>query len=292
MRADARTRFDSPPRRVLIGCDGSDGARDAVALARLLASDDARFLLVDVAPRRALSRRLADHRPADFSIGRHRLAAGLPAPPTIDTRSVRARSPAEVLADIGGDERQDVIVVGSPHRGPLGRALFGSVAKALLHRSPVPVAVAPQGFARRSGSALGLAEMVVGFDGSDEAEAALDWAEPLAAARGAELEVFTVATPPVSVPGALGYRPPGPAEPFESIERSVDRIGEDVEVHAHLRVGPAAPNLAAAAKGADLLVVGTQTHGAFEEALIGSVADVLVTSPGCPVVAVPVRDRP
>lgn len=151
----------------------------------------------------------------------------------------------------------------------------------------MPVAVAPEDFARSGGRPAKLTALVVGFDGSDEAEAALDWAEPLAAARGAELDVFTVATPPVSIPGALGYRPSGPAEPFEPLERSADRVGEDVEMHAHLRVGPAAPNLAAAARGADLLVVGTQTHGAVEEALIGSVTDVLVTSPSCPVVAVP-----
>ncbi|MBS1892915.1 MAG: hypothetical protein JST59_16590, partial [Actinobacteria bacterium] len=59
--------FSSPPRSVVVGCDGSEGAGDAIALARLLAPDDAAFLLVDIVPRRALGRRLGDHRPADFS---------------------------------------------------------------------------------------------------------------------------------------------------------------------------------------------------------------------------------
>lgn len=122
-------RFTSPPQRVLVGYDGSEGAPDAVALARLLAAEDARFLLVDVAPRHAISRRLGSHRPGDFSAARHILAAGRPTPPSIATRTVRAGSPAEALADVGGDEHHDLIVVGSPHRGVLGRALFGSVAK-------------------------------------------------------------------------------------------------------------------------------------------------------------------
>jgi nucleotide-binding universal stress UspA family protein len=284
--------FASPPRRLVIGCDGSEGARDAAALARRLAPEDASFLLVDVAPRHALPRRLGDHRPADFSAARHALAAGGPATASIETRTVRADSPAEALADIGGDERRDLIVVGSPHRGLLGRVLLGSVAKSLLHCSSVPVAVAPKGFARDGGGDRKLADLVVGFDGSDEAGAALDWAEPLAAARGAELEVFTVATPPVSIPGALGYRAPGPAEPFEPLEEAVDRVEDGLEMHAHLRVGHAAPSLAAACRGADLLIIGTQTHGALEEALIGSVADALVAEPSCPVVAVPVRSGP
>lgn len=286
--APRRARLASPPRRPVVGCDGGEGARDAVALARLLAAEDASFLLLDVAPRHALAGRLGDHRPADFSAARHALAAGLDEAPPIETRTVRADSPAAVLADVAADERRDLIVVGSPHRGLLGRALLGSVAKALVHRATVPVAVAPRGCAPERD----LRRVVVGFDGSAEAKAALGWAESLAAARGAALEVFTVATPPVSVPGALGYRPAGPAEPFEPLAEAADRVGEEVELHAHLRVGAAAPNLAAAATGADLLVVGTQTHGALEEALIGSVAEALVTAPRCPVVAVPLRSRP
>jgi nucleotide-binding universal stress UspA family protein len=288
MTAPTHRTYSAPPRRVVIGCDGSDGARDAIALARLIAADDASFLLVDVAPRKAFGRRLGDHRPADFSSARHAVRTGTDAEPEIETRTVRADSPAEVLSDLAGDERQDLIVVGSPHRGLLGRALLGSVAKSLLHRAPVPVAVAPRGFA----AGHGLDRLVVGFDGSAESASALAWAEPLAASRGAELEVLTVATPPVSVPGALGHRPACNADPFDPVEEAADRVGDEIDVHARLTVGHAAPNLAAAASTADLLIVGTQTHGALEEALIGSVADELVSSPRCPVVAVPLRSRP
>lgn len=286
MTARPPAHFSSPPRSVVVGCDGSEGAGDAIALARLLAPDDAAFLLVDIVPRRALGRRLGDHRPADFSAARHALSAGRADKPEIETRTVRADRPDEVLADIAADERRDLIVVGSPHRGLLGRVLLGSVAKALIHRSTVPVAFAPRGF-----SAGGLHHLVVGFDGSPEAKSALAWAEPIAAAREAEIDVFTVATPPVSIPGALGHRPAGLADPFDAIEAAADQGGEDIDLHAHLSVGHAAPNLTAAASTADLLIVGTQTHGAIEEALIGSVADELVTSPRCPVVTVP-RGRP
>lgn len=284
MTAHRHPHFACPPRRLVVGCDGGEGARDAAALAGLLVPEGAEVLLVDVVPRGAFGRRLGDHGAADFAAARAAIAAGAGGPVAIETRTVRAESPAEVLADIARDERRDLIVVGSPHRGLLGRALLGSVAKSLLHRSPVPVAVAPRGF---DGEGAAAGRLAVGFDGSAEAKGALEWAEGVAAARGAELDVFTVATPPVSVPGALGHRPACVADPFDPVEEAAERAGGEVEIHAHLSVGHAAPNLTAAASTADLLVVGTQTHGGLEEALIGSVTDELVTSPRCPVVAVP-----
>lgn len=280
--------FTSPPRRIVVGCDGSAGGADAAALARFLGGPEASYLLVDVAPRHLLHRRLGDHRAADFDVAREALGVAGAGNGGVETRTVHADSAAEVLADIGADERRDLIVVGSPHRGLLGRALLGSVAKALIHRASVPVAVAPRGFT----AAGELGRLVVGFDGSAEATAALEWAEGLAVARDAELEVFTVATPPVPLPGALGRRPAGQADPFDPLEEAADRVGDEVKVHAHLRVGAAAPNLSAAAATAGLLAVGTQSHGALEEALVGSVAEELVTAPRCPVVAVPLRNRP
>ena len=85
---------------------------------------------------------------------------------------------------------------------------------------------------------------------------------------------------------------PGPEDPFAPLELAVDRVDEKVDSHAHLLVGQAAPNLAAAAAKADLLVVGTQVHKPFEAALLGSVTDDLVAGAECPVVALPVRSRP
>jgi nucleotide-binding universal stress UspA family protein len=288
MTARPPGHFASPPRRFVVGCDRGEGAGDAVALVGLLAPRGADVLLVDVAPRHALRRQLGGRGTADFPAARAALTARGKGPLAVETRTVRAESPAEVLADIAGDERRDLIVVGSPHRGLFGRALLGSVAKSLLHRSPVPVAVAPRDFDPDPFTG----RLAVGFDGSAEARSALEWAEALAAARGGELDIFTVATPPVSIPGALGYRPACVADPFDPIEEAADRAGDEVEIHAHLRVGRTAPNLAAAAAQADLLVVGTRTHTGIEEALIGSVADELANSPRCPIVAVPLRSRP
>jgi hypothetical protein len=42
--------FDWPPRRILIGFDHSDGAKDAIALGAALAPADAYVAVVDVLP--------------------------------------------------------------------------------------------------------------------------------------------------------------------------------------------------------------------------------------------------
>src|ERR1051326_2744527 len=65
---------------------------------------------------------------------------------TVEARAFGGGSPAGVMTGVAEDEDVDLIVVGSPHRGAIGRALIGSVADNLLHGAPCPVAVAPRGY--------------------------------------------------------------------------------------------------------------------------------------------------
>ena len=75
-------------------------------------------------------------------------------------------------------------MVGSSHRGKLGRVLPGSVGESLLRGAPCAVAVAPRGYAGAEHPAIGL--IGVAYDGSEEAKLALGEAERLAgpSARG------------------------------------------------------------------------------------------------------------
>lgn len=59
------------------------------------------------------------------------------------TRTIADDSPGEGLLRIAEREHADLIVVGSSHRGTLGRVLPGSVPELLLHSASCPIAVAP-----------------------------------------------------------------------------------------------------------------------------------------------------
>jgi nucleotide-binding universal stress UspA family protein len=80
-----------------------------------------------------------------------------------------------------------LIVLGSTHRGGLGRVMPGSVAERLLNGAPCPVAVAPRGYEPRE-----LRVIAVGYDGSAEATAALELATALGEAADATLRVIAV----------------------------------------------------------------------------------------------------
>ena len=74
-------------------------------------------------------------------------AAGwVPADVTASTHLLWADSTSEGLIQAAADLDSDRIVVGAARGGLFNRFTIGSVANALLHASPVPVALAPQGY--------------------------------------------------------------------------------------------------------------------------------------------------
>jgi nucleotide-binding universal stress UspA family protein len=79
----------------------------------------------------------------------------------VATTHVRwAESTPEGLLDAVDEFESDRIVVGAARSGLLGRIVVGSVASALLHASPVPVALAPRGY--RAPDAIGRITCAIG----------------------------------------------------------------------------------------------------------------------------------
>ena len=107
-------------------------------------------------------------------------------------------SPARALHDTATSARADLIVVGSSHRGPVGRVLLGSVAERLLSGAPCAVAIAPRGYAGRQSRRL--QRIVVAFDGSPEAHLALSTACALAGRTRGSVRALTVIEPPPAGP--------------------------------------------------------------------------------------------
>jgi nucleotide-binding universal stress UspA family protein len=279
-------------RPVVVGYDGSPQAADALAFGAALAraTDDPLILAGAYGPDDTA-------RPAALEARRDavleqlaKVADSLPPGAVVEARPVAGGSPAAALHELAEAEHPRLLVLGSCHRGAVGRTLLGSVAERLLDGAPCPVAVVPGGFA--DAGELQLRTVCVGFDGSPEAWTALQRAAQLSAAAGARLRVITAVQPLPSVPTMVVY----PAELIEEnlqaarvqLDHAVRSVTKAVEAEGVLVEGAAAPRLAEEmARGGDLLVLGSRGHGPLQRVLLGSVSTALMHSAPCPVMVVP-----
>ena len=144
-----RGTVDGMFHTVLIGVDGRPGGQDAIALARALAPEADLVLghVFPFAPTASLVMAI-DYGNALLAESRALLREARAGAGLTDTRleALSGSSPAKALHGLAERESVDLLLVGSAHHGPLGRALLGDVGRAALHGSPCPVAVAPRGF--------------------------------------------------------------------------------------------------------------------------------------------------
>lgn len=277
--------------KVLVGFDDSTGAWDAVALTKVLGGFtycDA--LLVDVLPLpepipipyRILP---SESPPGDTSAALEQATTALRGI-DVEARTVVGGSPARVIHDLAEMEGAELVVVGSPHRGPIGRTFIGSVAESLLHGSPVPVAVSPRGYRNEKHHSPRL--IAVAYDGSPEAKLALSYAQALALAGGAGIRVITVVAPAAAMPGFAAYTPPIGSDPGELVAEALATLDPAIEAEGFQLAGPPATAVAEACEnGVDLLVTGSRGYGPLGRVFIGSFAASLIRRSPCPALVVP-----
>lgn len=263
---------------VVVAYDGSDHAEDALALARALRrSTHGLLLLTCVASS-------AEEGQAILARAREELGD----PPYARYEVTAGGHPSDVLHRFAERERADLIVIGSSHRGTLGRVLLGSVATATLRHAPCPVAVAPAGYRdhERELRAIGAA-----YDARDESRAALAAASRIAASLGSELAVVGV----LDLPALARQVPAGELDSVPAVRTSfrgelddaLADLPEGLRAHVDLREGPVATQLRAATDGLDLLVMGSRSLGPLDRVLLGSVSEAVVRDARCPVLIVP-----
>jgi nucleotide-binding universal stress UspA family protein len=277
------------PRRVLVGYDGTEGGRDAIALAKLLGEPGADFLLVDVIPPVGFGsgpRRLEDEEPpqaSGFFFEALRDLAGSP----VETRTYVANSAARVLTDIAAEERFELIAIGPCHPGIVGRILLGSVGAGLMHGVSAPVAAATRGYDKHHRHAI--RQIAVAWDGSPEAYEAVLHAEALARRETARLKLITVSVANTTFPGVIGWEPVAPKYPQEVLDEGVAMASSGLEVEGKLIDGGSIASAIAeeCRVGVDVLVVGSRGYGALGRVLVGSVATGLLHRARCPVLTVP-----
>lgn len=181
----------------------------------------------------------------------------------------------------------DLLVVGSRGRSALAEALLGSVSSFCVSHSRVPVAIIP----KETSTTRPISTIVVGVDGSDNAQAALQWAVDHAPPSTTVKAVGIFSFTPYS---AVDYQP--------ALEALRDRCRETVETAVakldmpetdpptllvEIRQGDPRNTLRAEAAGADLLVLGARGHRGVAHLVLGSVTTSLTHHPTVATVVVP-----
>jgi nucleotide-binding universal stress UspA family protein len=288
-------------RKLIIGYDGERTSEDALVLGRLLAEVlDAKPMVVAVFP-------YPDHLLDPANRERVLSTLGQPVfdvavdrlqPLECETHAVADDSPAHALHELAEAEGPIAVVLGSAHRGPLGRLFIGSVGQSLLSGAPCSIAVAPRGFADRR--ELSLQRIGVGLNGSPESWRAFDAGVALASRLHARLEGLT-ATPAAGpdLPGAiLSMLSAEEAESAQEHEmRDVLREAEtkapaELGVRGRLLLHEGVNGLVKASERVDLLIVGSRGYGPVRRALLGSTSSELVRSVSVPILVLPRASGP
>ena len=141
----------------------------------------------------------------------------------------------------------------------------------------------------------GSRRIVVGIDGSQPSQAALDWAVREAAATGGEVDAV------IAFDSGLAWIDVGSeyqariiehaaAQARDELHRVINGLDPAVPVHPLVVEGQAATVLVELARNAELLVVGTRGRGGFAGLLLGSVSQRCTERSPCPVVVVPTME--
>lgn len=137
-------------------------------------------------------------------------------------------------------------------------------------------------------------EIIVGIDGSEQSYGALQWAVNEAKIRQVPVRVVTAYSLPVFSGSGFdaGYSVVDEQALRQGVAQILDeahaRVGEaDVEIRATVETGDATGILLELSKKADLVAVGSRSHGSFLGRLLGTVSTSLPAHSHAPTVAVP-----
>jgi nucleotide-binding universal stress UspA family protein len=293
-----RAASSSPGARefesVIVGLDGREHDADAIALGRsLLTALGGSLCLAYVIPRGPSGQGRMALEALEREDGRRLLAqAAGTVRGRVETEVIDPSPAAEGLARLATKRGDSILVVGSSHRGSVGRVVPGGVASHLLVRAPCAIAVAPAGYAKLPDASV--VRIGVAYDGTSESDLALAAAAAAATRLSVPLRLYH-AMHAVSKDAAWDkFR-----RHMEDFARNIVDVGlkklpPQLEATSSVLEGDVAAVIAKAARDDDvaLLYVGSRGYGPLREALFGGVACSLLRTARCPVVIVPRSSEP
>lgn len=196
---------------------------------------------------------------------------------------------AESLIGFAEEHQSDLIVIGGARDGFFGGHVIGPVSSALLHNSPIPVALAPRGYADDTPAAITAVTAAIPARAGDDNP--LPFAMTLAGAAGLPIRMVSLVSSE-----HLAY-----AENVAELRQmQITAAEENMAVAA--KTLPDAPGITSAvAEGmtlesalkkltwsdADLLVVGSSRFAAPKRIFLGSTAARILAGTDAPVIVVP-----
>ena len=266
---------------VLAGYDGSAGSEQAVSWAAREAR--ARGALLTVCQAWVPAHQLAPAAGAAFELerrgGEQVLARGVRYALAVGSGEVRPLladgSAAAVLCERSADA--EMVVVGSRGHGGLAGLLLGSVSSRVAAHARGRVVVVRGHWRPAAGYVPGA--IVAGADGSAASQAAVAFAFEEAALRAAPLlAVCALADAPASSGGGRRME-----EGFEQSIALGEKEHPGVAVQRQVTGGAARAALMAAARDAQMLLVGSRGRGGVRGMMLGSVSQALLQHAPCPV---------
>ena len=279
---------------IIVGVDGTERGEDALAFARRLSvvtgarlALAAVYLYDELLGTAAYGGRLRDDAVAMLERERASLDGA-----DVATCVIADPSPARGLQSLAEQDGAALIVIGSSHRGAIGRVLAGTTAERLLHGAPCPVAVVPLGYRKREQSPI--RTIGVGYDASDESQRALNAASDAARRLDADLRIVrifdagTIGTPAVlAEPVRRAAVQEAERSARDALQRAVAGLPDDVRAEAVFMAGGATRELVSQTDGLDLLLLGSRGYGPRRAVLLGGVSHVVVREAACPVIVLP-----
>lgn len=282
-------------QHIVVGCDGSPEASDAVALGSVIGSaTGARISLVGVFPPTLF--------PIPDATDRKTLRSQLTRvlrrerdlfAPEASVHTIVDTSVARALLHYAERWHGDLVIVGSSPAAEPGCVTISRGGRQLLYDTPFAFALAARGTHQHLRSLRGIG---VGYDGGPEAEAALGVAADLARAAQEPLRTMGVVDDWVPAFSAKEWLATVDSTPqslwaperqrlLAQAQAAVARA--EVPADVSVVIGNPGRELREFSDTVDLLVVGSRRWGPVARLVSGGIGETLVAGAGCSVLIVP-----
>jgi nucleotide-binding universal stress UspA family protein len=297
------------PTKIVLATDGSEEARRAAGLAADLAEKlDSELHLVYVEPMPGVyaypesavyepelrnELREATERGAHEKLEAETEALGLA--DKVAGMHVAVGRPDAGIVRAAEDTGAGLVVVGSRGRGPIKRAVMGSVSDSVVRYAHCPVLVVRDG---SGGDRAPGGPIVLGLDGSEESKLAVGAAAEISAATGSPVHPIYVVPAERQLYGHHSYSEDVKKSLMEEARTEARRFLDEQAAGVRSAGGAVAQTYLGTGRpdeeivelaeeiGAGMVVVGSRGLGGVRRALMGSVSQSVVRHAHCPVLVV------